>query len=287
MVQRFVAYVDEAGDEGFGKLGTGVKTAQSQWFAIGAMIVPEAQDQAIPTWRSQIMDEFPKKKSRDLHFRELKHEQRVHTCRILADKPVGACVIASNKITLQTHPKKDIFKQKQHLYNYLTRFLLERLTSACRQKASAESHDKAQLSVVFSRRRGTDYQVMREYLEFLRDGKELFRPVRSIDWRVLDPADIAVENHSVRAGLQLADVFTSAVWTALETNEFGFCEPRYGEILTPRLIRDRGNRLNCGLTLIPPLGKGPLSKEQQEFIQYVRDFKEGKGVGPQNPDPHR
>ncbi|MGO7636706.1 DUF3800 domain-containing protein [Rhizobium leguminosarum] len=134
MVQNYVAYVDEAGDEGFGKLGAATRTAQSKWFAIGAMIVSESENRDLPSWRDSIMSDFPKKKSRDLHFRELKHDQRVHVCTILAGKPAGACIVASNKITLLTHPKRDVFKQKQHLYNYMTRFLLERLTSAARKR---------------------------------------------------------------------------------------------------------------------------------------------------------
>ncbi len=269
---KFVAYVDEAGDEGFGKLGTGEKTAQSKWFAIGAMVVQDTEDRNLPSWRNEIVDFFPRKKSRDLHFRDLKHEQRVQACRILATKPAGACVVVSNKVTLLSHPKKDIFKQKQYLYNYLTRFLLERITEACAQKARVEHRDKAHLTVVFSRRRGTDYQAMKQYLEFMRDGKELIRPVRSIDWSVLDPADIAVENHSIRAGLQLADVYTSAIWTALEPNEFGFYEPRYGQTLASRLMKKRSRRLGCGLTLIPPYGKTPLTDDENTFVCQVRDF---------------
>ncbi|NLS03279.1 DUF3800 domain-containing protein [Rhizobium sp. P32RR-XVIII] len=276
MPQRFVAYVDEAGDEGFGKLAGKGPTAQSAWFAIGALVVSSEVDGQLPQWRNDIMDQFPKKRSRDLHFRDLKHEQRVQACLMLADKPVGGCVIASNKITLLSHPKKEIFKQKQHLYNYMTRFLLERLTAACRSKAKMESDDAAHLTVVFSRRRGTDYHVMREYLEFMRDGRELMKPVRSIDWSVLEPSDVAVENHSNRAGLQIADVFTSAVWNALEPNTYGFCEPRYGQVLTPRLLKQMGQRLNCGLTLIPPFGKTPLNDEQETFVEYVRRYQEKK-----------
>lgn len=270
---RFVAYVDEAGDEGFGKLASLERTAQSAWFAIGAIVLEEPNDRLLPTWRTEILSEFPKKKSPDLHFRELKHEQRVQTCRILAKRPIGACIVASNKITLLNHSKKEIFKQKQHLYNYLTRFLLERLTEACRTKALLEHRDRAHLTVVFSRRRGTDYHVMREYLELMRDGREILKPIRSIDWSVLDPADILVENHSKRAGLQIADVFTSAFWHALEPNSFGFCEGRYARTLTPKLLRAKGTRLGSGLTLIPPAYNSPLSDEQREFVEFVSKHK--------------
>tara|TARA_R110002020_G_scaffold134027_9_gene299086 strand:- start:556 stop:1140 length:585 start_codon:yes stop_codon:yes gene_type:complete len=190
---------------------------------------------------------------------------------MLAQKPGGCCLVASNKITLLSHSRKEIFKRKQHLYNYLTRFLLERLTVACRQKANIDG-ESASLKVVFSRRRGTDYQVMKEYLELMRDGREIMRPVRSIDWNVIDPSNIEVENHSNRAGLQLADVFTSATWHALEPNSFGFCEQRYGRIMTPRMLKHSRQRLNCGLTIIPPYGQNPLNDEQDDFVSYVRSY---------------
>lgn len=186
---------------------------------------------------------------------------------------MGVCAIASNKVTLLSHPKRDVFKERQHLYNYLTRFLLERLTDGCAQKAHAEAADSAELRIVFSRRRGTDYQRMREYLELMRDGREKLQPVRSINWEVLDPANIAVENHAKRAGLQIADVVTSSIYSALEPNVYGACEPRYARHLAPRLLVKNRRALDCGLTLIPPIGRCPLNDEQREFVEWVAAYR--------------
>lgn len=267
-VQRFVAYIDEAGDEGFGKLRSDIPNAQSRWFSIGACVVSDQNDRLIPAWRDEIMNQFKNKKTRDLHFRDLNHDQRVHAAAIISQKPIGACVVSSNKITILDAEELDIFKRKQHLYNYLTRFLLERITVTCKHKAERQGA-RARLSVVFSRRKGTDYAQMHEYLCFMRDGKEKMRPVRSIDWTVLNPDDIAVENHKVRAGLQIADLFTSAVWKALEPNGFGRCEDRYAKELASRLLSYRGSMLNCGLTIIPPYSKCPMSHEQRSFLDWI------------------
>ncbi|MBO0141470.1 DUF3800 domain-containing protein [Agrobacterium sp. Ap1] len=270
--------MDEAGDEGFGKLAEG-NTAQSHWLSLGAAIVNEANDRQIPQWRDEIMSSFVSKKNkRDLHFRELNHDQKVHACATIATKPIGACVVSSNKITILEAEELEVFKRPQHLYNYLTRLMLERITHTCRRRAEAEG-GKASLRIVFSRRKGTDYDKMREYLEFMRDGKEKMRPIRSIDWSVLDPADIAVENHNVRAGLQIADLFTSAVWKAFEPNAFGRSEDRYAKELASRLLKIRGNALNHGLTIVPPISKCPLSAAQKNFLQWIIDRKR-KGVGP-------
>lgn len=267
---EYVAYIDEAGDEGFDRLGTDQKTAQSQWFAIGGIIVSKENDRLLPSWRDEVLNYFPRKKTRELHFRELKHDQRLQTCRILSTKPIGMAVVCSNKITLLGHPKRNLFRQKQRLYNYLTRFLLERLTFACRQHGIRNNSLNPSLRIVFSRRRGTDYAVMKEYLCLMRDGKEVLPSRRQILWDVFDPSDIAVEDHSKRAGLQIADVFTSAVWRALEPNEYGFSEHSYANTLSSRFLRENGSILGAGLTLIPNHREMPLSNEQLEFIEHIR-----------------
>lgn len=269
MVQEFIAYIDEAGDEGFGKLRNEGVSGQSRWLALGASIVSVENDRFVPSWRDEIMGLFPAKRTRDLHFRTLSHDQRVAACGLLATKQLGVCVVLSNKETLLDSPKMSIFKQKGHLYHYLVRFLLERLTTACKVRA-ARDNDVAKLRVVFSRRAGTDYQAMREYLVLMRDGKERLPPVRSVLWDVLTPDDIGVENHSVRAGLQLADVVTSATCCALEPNRYGNCEPRYASTLESRYIRSRGSVHDCGITLIPKLKENPLSEEQKRFLVSIR-----------------
>lgn len=269
MACKFVAYVDEAGDEGFGKLRQPGKSGQSKWLLLGAVLVTAQNDAFMPSWRDEILSLFPKKSKRELHFRDLNHAQRVASCNLLAEKTAGICVVASNKETLLDSDEKEIFKQKQHLYNYLVRFLLERLTAACRQKAAMINESPAELHVIFSRRAGTDYQIMRSYFELMRDDREVRRPVRSIDWEVFDPSNIRVENHSVRAGLQIADIVTSATYAALEPNEFGNTEPRYGLSMKSRYLRENGRILNCGLTLIPPIVRCPLSNEQRQFIEVL------------------
>lgn len=264
---KFVAYVDEAGDEGFGKLRNPATKGQSRWLGVGAVLVSESNDRFMPSWRDEIVALFPKKSQRDLHFRHLNHSQRVAACNVLREKPLGICVIASNKETILDSQEIEVFKRKQHLYNYLVRFLLERLTAACAEKARKDGNGPASLFVTFSRRNGTDYQVMKDYFEFMRDGRELYKPVRSINWTVFDPANIRVENHAVRAGLQIADVATSATLAALEPNEYGNVEPRYAVAMRHRYLRSRNHILNCGLTLIPGIGKSPLNDEQKAFVE--------------------
>ncbi len=271
MSSEYVAYIDEAGDEGFGKLRNPGTTGQSKWLALGAAIVSRENDRFMPLWRDEVMGLYPNKRRRDLHFRFLNHSQKVAACKVLAEKPIGLCVVASNKKTILDSNKMSVFKVKGHLYNYLVRFLLERVTHACAKAANRDGNGQGRLSVTFSRRSGTDYQVMREYLRLMRDGKEVMKPMRSINWEFLDPDAIRVENHSVRAGLQIADVLTSATSSALEPDQYGSIESRYASILRGNFIRHNRRILNCGLTLIPPINRNPLNDEQKEFILALNE----------------
>lgn len=270
MVERYYAYIDEAGDEGFGKLRSSTESGQSRWLVLGGIIVAEDADRALPRWRDDITNLFQtKKKERDLHFRNLKHAQKVAACKNLTKQKFGIVTVCSNKITVANSPKYvSIFKDKGMLYNYLTRFLLERITTSV---AKARNRDgcEVELHVRFSRRGGTDYHAMHDYLILMKEGREKIKPVRSIDWSVFNPDHIKVENHSKLAGLQIADVVTSALAAGLEPNLYGDVEGQYAEILADHFVKHKGSILDCGLTLIPRLGMNPLSQDQKTFVDRM------------------
>jgi hypothetical protein len=165
MDQGYVIYIDEAGDDGFGKLEAG-GTGQSTWFAVGACVVRAENDPKLVTWRDEIAGAFANRQRRDLHFRDLKHEQRRHACRVLSTKPIRAAAVLSNKRTLLTLPADRLatFKRKNHLHNYLSRYLLERVSTSIKSHASRTAGSDCRAKVVFSRRGGMSYEEFRNYL---------------------------------------------------------------------------------------------------------------------------
>lgn len=267
MAAHYTAYIDEAGDEGIGKLAAGPIGGQSRWLVLGACIVSRENDLKLPAWRDKILARFPDKKSRDLHFRELKHEQKTVVCQELSQLPIGICLTLSHKVTIPGTKWEPIFKKKGFLYNYLLRWLLERVTAVCERAAG---QDGCVLKIVFSRRGGTDYQAMKDYLRLMRDGNEVKRPVRSIRWSILDIENISVENHKKWAGLQIADCVTSAGFCALEPNRYGNYEQSYAKILQGRYIKHNGSVMNCGISPVPSLIRCNLDASQKEFFQNFR-----------------
>lgn len=264
-MKHYTAYIDEAGDEGFGKLAAGNSEGQSRWLCVGACIVTRENDLKLPGWRNEILAKFPKKKTRDLHFRDLKHEQKIVVCQEISKLPLGICVTLSHKITIPGSKWESTFKKKGYLYNYLLRWLLERVTEVCRRDGGGGA---STLRLVFSRRANTDYKTMREYFVLMKEKREKMPQVRGIDWHLLDIDNIAVENHSKWAGLQIADCVTSAFFLAVEPNTYGNYEHTYAKLLKDRLIKTwNGHSLDCGIVPVPSWAKCQTDAQQEEFFR--------------------
>lgn len=263
-MQHFTVYIDEAGDEGFGKLAAGPVGGQSRWLVLGACIVNRENDLKLPMWRDQILSRFPQKKTRDLHFRFLNHDQKIVVSQNIAALPIGTCMAMSHKVTISGSAIEQTFKKKKgYLYNYLIRWLLERVTAVCVRRAYP---DECLVKIVFSRRGGTNYQSVIKYFQLMKKCSESTRPAHDIVWQVIDFDQIAVESHEKWAGLQFADCLSSAFFSAVEPNGYGNYEHSYAKILKPKLIRDNGHILNCGLTVVPSVAASALDKHQTEFF---------------------
>lgn len=264
-MQHYYAYIDEAGDEGFGKLrNLATRGGQSTWLMIGAIIVTEENDKLLPAWRDELRAKFPQKRHDHLHWANLNHDQRVVVAQGLADKKLGVALTMSHKVTIPGSLREAQFKKPQFLYNYLVRWLLERLITACQAHAAPEA---ARLHLTFSRRRGTDYIYMRDYLRKLANKQDVVKAPRVTDWAVLDIEKIKVENHAKRAGLQLADCATSAFFNALEPNQFGNTEPAYAMRLARNLLHTSGKVQGEGLTVVPNIGFARCDAQQIAFLR--------------------
>tara|TARA_R110002072_G_scaffold20102_1_gene73661 strand:- start:701 stop:1510 length:810 start_codon:yes stop_codon:yes gene_type:complete len=264
-MKTYIAYIDEAGDEGFGKLRVvNERGGQSTWLMLGAIIVSEDYDAHLPKIRDAIRAFFPEKKERHLHWVNFNHDQRIVVADEMAKLRLGVCLTLSHKVTIPDTKFATIFSQPQYLYNYLVRWLLERLITAAEQAAAPEP---AQLKLVFSKKGGTNYQIMAEYLTKLARGQDLVKAPRRTNWEVLDIKGMRVENHSKMAGLQLADCATSAFFRALEPNRFGNYEPAYATRLIPKLIKSNGRVDNAGLTVVPSTRAAKCDEEQMNFLR--------------------
>jgi hypothetical protein len=169
--------------------------------------------------------------------------------------------VLSNKLTIPP----GVYRGKNQLYFYLTRYLIERISWLCRDRRYAVSDGDGRVKIIFSRRGGMSYPDFRDYLARLQADQtvRIHWPVIGVDW-------ISAMDHSQRAGLQLADLAASSFSSGVEPNPYGNCECRYAEILKPVVYRRRRNFLSYGVKLVPQLEEMTLSADQNRFVALFK-----------------
>lgn len=242
MSASFVVYIDESGDEGF-VFGPN-RQGSSRWFVLAAVITRKIVDietvKLVDAVRTTLnYDRKP------LHFRKMKHEHRLPYIDLIARSRIRTLAVAIHKPSLQ---EPETFRCKSVLYQYATRYLLERVSWCCRDHYRTEEGDGS-AEIVFSNRSGTSYSELKEYFARLRKQSEI-GDVR-IDWSVINPEAISAINHDQRMGLQLADAVASAFYYGVQVNPQGFNEPRYAVMLKPVVYSHKGKKLGNGFKLWP------------------------------------
>jgi len=240
----FVAYIDEAGDEGF-KFRDGGK-GSSDWFVLSATVIRKSNDSKIVEAAREARRLLGKEEKYVLHFRDLKHEQRVPLVRIISGLPVRTVNIMVHKPTI---PNPEIYQQRAHmLYRYCTRLLVERISWLCRYNSN---DGKCKADLVFSNRSAMSYDELRTYLRHLQVQSASDSGIH-IDWDSIDPARVQAVNHDKLAGLQLADAVASSAFFASNVSRYGEVEERYLQTLAKVVFKHRertdgyGMKLWCG-----------------------------------------
>lgn len=254
----FVAFVDEAGDEGFR-----FEKGSSRWFVLSALVVPKAEElhtvKLVDEVRTRIG--WPGRKA--LHFRDLRHERRLVLVDALSKANVSTMTVMMDKMALTgTHPSLP----SERLYFYLAKFLLERVSWFCRENWARYPRGDGTTAVVFSNRAGMSYESFRDYLRRLKSMGASAKV--SIDWNAIVPEKILAMQHSKSMGLQLADAVAGSFWNAVSRNRFGFTEDRYARMLRPTVFR--GNAyLGYGIKLWPRSVQERI--ESDEALAWIRE----------------
>ena len=229
MNPSFVAYVDESGCEGFKFLPN--EKGSSRWFVLSALVVHKEDDPQVVQLAKQariMLNRLPKQA---LHFRDLKHEQRVPLARLIGTAPLRTISVLIHKPSIA---EPAVFQlQRYSLYRYASRLLAERVSWFCRDHRRTGAGD-GRVEMVFSNRSAMSYDDLRGYLEKLKS--ENSNEIR-VDWSVLDPALIRAVNHDQLAGLQLVDAVASGLYFSVNKNPYGEVEERYLSLLSPTLFR--------------------------------------------------
>jgi Protein of unknown function (DUF3800) len=237
---QYILYLDEAGDEGFGKLTTPQNpTGQSRWFGIGGILVSEEQDKKLPQLRNAINKAIsPKSDNRKLHFKKLYHEQKVVACQMLAEhnvKIISAFLDKSYEM-LETSFAKE--KDKNILYASLVSLVVERSVNYCHE-------NNATLKIVFSRRKGSDYNLLTSFLATIKEKASASNIGKHNNaWGSFATSNIEVLDHDNKAGLQLADITISGIFAALNPNYYHNTELTYIKALSSIILKNKGGEIH-------------------------------------------
>jgi hypothetical protein len=263
MTHSFLAYIDEAGDDGLAKYREpGKHGGSSHWLILSACIIRKTNSLEAVSWRNEILSKT-QREGKDLHFVNLNHGQRVVAAQCLSEKPIRITnVLAAKK------PIPDgIYGAKNQLYFYMTKYLIERISWLCRDLRPRVPEGNGQVAITFSRRGGMSYNDFRDYLLKLKENK--IEDVR-IHWPVIDINAVYAQDHSRIAALQLADVAASAASSAVEYDRYGNCEDRYLKSLKPITYNNNGKFLGYGIKFVPKHQDCGLCKQQSRVLDEFK-----------------
>lgn len=199
MAHSFIAYIDESGDDGLaGRYRQpGVRGGSSHWLALGATVWRLSRDLDAVRWANSIIDQMPEqKRTKPLHFKDMNHQQRVMAISALCGRPFRSVTVLASKQPIPA----GTYRQPNHFYHYLCRYLLERISWLCRDARKDVPEGDGRVQIVFSRKRSMDYNDFRSYIQRLRDMND---PTIQIHWPVIDIDGIDAQDHGAGLGFKL------------------------------------------------------------------------------------
>lgn len=247
----FLAYIDESGDEGFVFKAPG--TGSSSWLVVSAVVIRREQEPTLLNALRAFRDRLQLPKGHALHFARMKnHDNRVGLIGVIASLPIRTVSVAIHKPSITNQAS---FSEKDRLYCYACRYLLERVSWCCRDARKAPT-EFAEL--VFSNKSTLSYDKLKAYLDKLRNSQH--DSGFQIDWSVISSERLRARPHSDLLGLQVADAVASGLWTGLERTRFGYVEDRFARMLRAVAYAHAGKVLNYGLKLWPVTAEQLVAK---------------------------
>ena len=163
----------------------------TEWLCLSAVVIRVKHDADVVNWVRSILSKAGVPTRPDLHYRNLKNDQKRIAAHELAQLPIRAFVVASNKKNMRGYRnmRAERVRSQQWFYNFCLRLLLERVTDFCYHHAASERAKDRFLRIVYSERGAHSYAQTAAYQELLKmqaKGGALVLAKRRIRWEVLD-----------------------------------------------------------------------------------------------------
>ena len=109
MNTSYRVYIDESGDEGFTFLPN--EQGSSRWLVLSALVMRKENDLHAIALAKQARTLLGKPPKHPLHFRNLKHEQRVPLARLIGQMQARTVNVLIHKPSI---PEPEIFQQQKN-----------------------------------------------------------------------------------------------------------------------------------------------------------------------------
>ena len=284
----YAAYIDEAGDDGIRTVAPQDPNGASEWFVLGAFVVPIHEDAFVQQWLNEALSRLKSRQRTDIHFAKLDEERKEIVCKYLASLNFRWFASVSHKPNMRGYrnTRAEVVRSKNYFYNWMARVLLEKVTQYCYRDGMTRYRGKAQhkLRIEFSSRGGMFYPHTRDYLAKLwlqSRERKLFVSRDDLAWDVFDFQQVHHFSHKERAGLQLADVVTSAFYRGLGQANGRAGETKYASILRPRVAESIDGPFGFGVKLQPDYWQRTLQDHQRSLFELFG----APAKGGRPPDP--
>jgi hypothetical protein len=273
---HYVAYIDEAGDPHLTKVRPIDENGGTEWIILSAVVIRAKWEPDVTGWITRIKDDLGLDKKGAIHFRNLSPARRLAAAQIVADQPLRAFAICSNKKNMRAYRNRKAEKvsSQEWFYNWCVRLLLERVTAFCEQRRSIDFSgvENCKIKVEFSRRGGHRYSQTNAYTLYLRHQEKagsLYLKKRQIITDLLNTEIMEHHPHWSRPGLQLADIIASAFYSAANTIGPGIWDVKPAKALSRMMAVENGSARDFGVSLQPmPPWRGDLTSQQRQIFEH-------------------
>ena len=289
MAVGYVAYIDEAGDDGLKRVYPFHPNGSSEWFILSCLLVRIENDHNMLEIVKGVVSQFKNSQRKDIHYKDLIPEKKKIACEAIARAKVRCFVVMSNKKNMQNYVNERVATSPQFytsdrnwFYWWLARCLLERVTEECEERSRKEGCENKKLRIIFSKRGGMNYSHFRAYMKKLQwqsQTKSLFLNLGDLRWSTIDHDEIFAYDHKSMAGLQLADVVASAFYQAVAETPTRRCDPQFAKLLRKTVAfrlkyakygDGYRQRFGYGVKILPSLGKADLTADQRRIFDFYR-----------------
>lgn len=259
MSPSFIAYIDESGDEGL-EFHPGV----SEWLVLSAVVTKAATDVDTVKLVDDFRQQFELHPRKQLHFRRLGHTRRLSLIDLIASADLMTISVLIHKPSL-TFPEK--FEERNRLYFYGVRYLLERVSWYCRDNSWRVGTGDGSVQIVFSKRDDLRYDEIQNYMDVLKANSR--RGDCGLDWDVIRPDQFEAYSPGRRWGLQIADAVATGQFFAVRHPDHGEWCADYACGLKPVIYRCRGKYFGYGLKFFPKEAESVLCEQRCDWVRQT------------------